>query len=107
MKVTNIFESLPCNLNKEVFEDLVCSSVVRIERIVSKGQSSPDEGWYDQEENEWVIVMEGSACLEFEDGSKSNLSAGDFINIPAHIKHRVLWTDPQRITIWLAVFYSS
>ena len=53
------------------------------------------------------MVVEGNACLEFEDGSKSDLSAGDFINIPAHIKHRVLWTDPQRITIWLAVFYSS
>ena len=107
MKVTNIFDLLPCNLNKEVFEDLVCSSVVRIERIVSKGQSSPDKGWYDQEENEWVMVVEGNACLEFEDGSKSDLSAGDFINIPAHVKHKVLWTDPQRITIWLAVFYSS
>ena len=53
------------------------------------------------------MVVEGNACLEFEDGSKRDLSAGDYINIPAHIKHRVLWTDQQQITIWLAVFYSS
>ncbi|WP_228743135.1 cupin domain-containing protein [Marinobacter sp. F4218] len=89
----------------EVFEDLVHSSTVRIERIVSKGHSSPDKGWYDQDENEWVMVVEGKASLEFEDGSKSELSAGDYINIPAHLKHKVTWTDPDEITVWLAVFY--
>ena len=105
MKPKNIFKALPNASNEEVFEDLVRSSAVRIERIVSKGQSSPDEGWYDQEENEWVMVVEGKAILEFEDGSTCDLCAGDYINIPAHAKHKVLWTDPNQITIWLAVFY--
>ncbi|MBW7469477.1 cupin domain-containing protein [Marinobacter sp. F4218] len=105
MNPTNIFDSLPKDLSLEVFEDLVHSSTVRIERIVSKGHSSPDKGWYDQDENEWVMVVEGKASLEFEDGSKSELSAGDYINIPAHLKHKVTWTDPDEITVWLAVFY--
>lgn len=51
------------------------------------------------------MVVEGKAFLEFEDGSKSELSAGDYINIPAHVKHKVAWTDPDEITVWLAVFY--
>ena len=107
MNPKNIFASLPQNLNQEVFEDLICSSAVRIERIVSNGQSSPNQGWYDQAENEWVMVIEGKACLEFEDGTQCTLSKGDYINIPAHVKHRVVWTDPEYMTIWLAVFYSS
>ena len=70
MNPTNILDSLPKDLSLEVFEDVVRSSTVRIERIVSKGHSSPDTGWYDQEENEWVMVVEGRASLEFEDGRK-------------------------------------
>jgi cupin 2 domain-containing protein len=106
MNPTSIFDSLPRDLNLEVFEELVHASTVRIERIVSKGQTTPEVGWYDQEENEWVMVVKGKACLEFEDGSICDLSAGDYINISAHVKHKVLWTDPNHMTIWLAVFYS-
>ncbi len=106
MNPTNIFDSLPKTLHKEVFEDIVHSQTVRIERIVSRGHTSPDSGWYDQEESEWVMVIEGRASLEFENGSRCNLSAGDYVNIPAHIKHRVAWTDPNEITVWLAVFYN-
>jgi cupin 2 domain-containing protein len=105
MNPTNIFDSLPKDLSLEVFEDVVRSSTVRIERIVSKGHRSPDTGWYDQDENEWVMVVEGRATLEFEDGTKCDLSAGDYINIPAHVKHKVAWTDQNEITVWLAVFY--
>jgi len=89
----------------EVFEDIVRSPTVRIERIVSKGHTSPETGWYDQDENEWVMVVKGRATLEFEDGSRCEMSAGDYVNIPAHIRHKVAWTDPDDITIWLAVFY--
>lgn len=105
MKTKNLFDSLPKELDVEVFEDIVRSSTVRIERIVSKGHTSPDTGWYDQNENEWVMVVKGKASLEFEDGSICDLSAGDYVNIPAHIKHKVSWTDPNEITIWLTVFY--
>jgi cupin 2 domain-containing protein len=105
MNPKNIFDSLPKDLSLEVFDDIVRSSTVRIERIVSAGHSSPDTGWYDQDESEWVMVIEGKASLEFEDGSKCALSAGDYINIPAYVKHKVAWTDPNEITVWLAVFY--
>ena len=53
------------------------------------------------------MIVDGKATLEFEDGSKRELSTGDYINIPAHLKHKVLWTDPNQITIWLAIFYKS
>lgn len=107
MNPKNILDSLPTDLTSEVFEDIVRSSQVRIERIVSKGHTSPESGWYDQDENEWVMVIEGRATLEFEDGSTCDLAAGDYVNIPAHVKHKVIWTDPDRPTVWLAVFYKS
>ncbi len=105
MNSINLLASLPEKLDSEVFEDIVRSSTVRIERIISKGHQTPDGKWYDQDENEWVMVMQGGASLEFEDGSKCDLSAGDYVNIPAHVKHRVAWTVPNEVTIWLAVFY--
>ncbi|MGQ9373810.1 cupin domain-containing protein [Acinetobacter tandoii] len=100
-------KSLILTLSLEVFEEIIHTSAIRIERIISKGHSSPDTGWYDQDENEWVMVVEGKAILEFEDGSKRELSMGDYINIPAHVKHKVVQTDPNQITIWLAIFYKS
>ena len=105
MNSANILGSLPKDLKSELIEDIIRSSSVRIERIVSKGHTSPDSGWYDQDMNEWVMVIEGRASLGFEDGSKCDLAAGDYITIPAHIKHKVVWTDPNQITVWLAVFY--
>lgn len=102
---TNLFESLPDNLASEVCEDIVRSSAVRIERIISKGHRTPENDWYDQDENEWVLVVQGEASLVFEDGTRCDLSAGDYVNIPAHVKHRVAWTAPEHVTIWLAVFY--
>ena len=107
MNSVNIFDSLPNDLSVEVSEEIIHALTIRIERIVSKGHSSPDTGWYDQDENEWVMVVEGKATLEFEDGSKRELSTGDYINIPAHVKHKVVQTDPNQITIWLAIFYKS
>lgn len=103
----NIFSSLPLELKDEVFEDLFSAHNVRIERILSKGHSSPLQGWYDQEEGEWIIVLEGSARILFEvDAVDVVLNRGDYLNIPPHSKHRVSWTDPDTLTIWLAVFYS-
>ncbi len=101
----NIFSPLPADLNEEFCEDLVRSETVRIERIISRGHKSPEHGWYDQDENEWIAVLQGSARLLFEDGGEVHLGAGDFINIPSHSRHRVSWTDPTEPTIWLAIFY--
>ncbi len=105
MKLKNIFESIPDNLDEEIFELLVQSENVKIERIISKGHTSPESGWYDQEQNEWVIVLKGEAIISFENGKEVNLKAGSHINIPAHKKHKVSWTDPKIETIWLAIHY--
>lgn len=105
MKPKNIFQNIPQDLDKELFEPLLEQRSLTIERIVSKGHQSPDSGWYDQEKNEWVMVIKGKAILIFEDEPSIQLSAGDFVNIPCHKKHRVIWTDPDNETIWLAVYY--
>ena len=103
--MNNIFSRLPDYLESEVCEDLLKSEHLRIERILSKGQTSPESGWYDQEENEWVLVLQGAGTLIFEDGRRVHLSAGDYLHIPSHDRHRVSWTDPDQITVWLAIFY--
>ncbi|MDX1757077.1 MAG: cupin domain-containing protein [Marinobacter sp.] len=105
MNCKNLHDFLPHDLKTERFDEILHTSTVRIERIVSKGHRSPETGWYDQDENEWVLVLQGSGVLTFDDGSSCRLSAGDYINIPAHRKHKVSWTDPAELTFWLAVFY--
>ncbi len=103
--MNNIFDAIPENIDTEIFELLAKSETTRIERIISKGHKSPDSGWYDQDKNEWVLVLRGEAILLFEDGTSVNLKAGDYITIPAHKKHKVTWTDPEIETVWLAVHY--
>ena len=101
---SNLFANLTHNLPSEVISVLAESKDVRIERIVSHGHSSPDGFWYDQDQSEWVIVLQGQARLRFED-RVLEMTPGDFVNIPAHQKHRVDWTTPDHPTVWLAVFY--
>ena len=103
--MNNIFESIPENLDKEFFENILESKNVRIERIISKGHVSPESGWYDQQQNEWVVVLKGEAIISFEKGDEVKLKEGSYLNIPAHKKHKVTWTDPDIETIWLAIFY--
>ena len=103
--MNNIFDAIPENLKTEVFERLVETDDVTIERIVSKGHKSPQSGWYDQNKNEWVLVLKGEAILLFADETSITLKAGDFVDIPAHKKHRVEWTAVDVETIWLAVHY--
>jgi len=103
----NIFGNIPGKIPDEITELLIKSGEVRIERIISNGQSSPDNFWYDQDENEWVLLLKGHAELLFEEKSKSvSLNSGDYINIPAHVKHKVIKTEKDKPTIWLAIFYS-
>ena len=79
---------------------------VKIERIVSHGHATPDNEWYDQTQHEWVLVLQGEAIVAFDDGrSDIHLRPGDYINIPAHCRHRVAWTPPDTHTVWLAVFF--
>ncbi len=104
--MNNIFSSIPADIPMEICEDLLQNEHIRIERILSQGQSSPPDSWYDQDENEWGLVLKGSGIVVYDDGSQVKLETGDYLNIPAHKKHRVSWTDPDRVTVWLAIFYN-
>lgn len=106
MEVRNIFESIPESIPEELFEKLGGAGGVVIERIVSCNHSCPEGFWYDQNQGEWVLLLRGSAALKF-DGEEELilLKPGDWIDIPAHVRHRVEWTDPKQKTVWLAVFY--
>ncbi|MCO6456456.1 MAG: cupin domain-containing protein [Pirellulaceae bacterium] len=102
--VKNIFDDLPAQLPKEVVQTLIQAADVRIERIISHGHASAADFWYDQPQSEWVIVLQGAARLQFEDGMVE-MRPGDFIDIPAFQKHRVDWTTPDEPTVWLGVRY--
>jgi cupin 2 domain-containing protein len=104
--VQNLLSNLPRTLPEELTTVLQEAHGVRIERIVSTGHKSPEGFWYDQPENEWVMVLQGAARLAFEDRVVEMLP-GDSINLPAHQKHRVEWTTPDEPTVWLAVFYGA
>jgi cupin 2 domain-containing protein len=96
------------DLPEELTEVLAESNSIRIERIVSHSHASPEGFWYDQDENEWIVVLKGRAKLLFEGEDKPvEMGPGDFVNITAHRKHRVDWTTPAEPTVWLAVFYSG
>jgi cupin 2 domain-containing protein len=105
--MNNLFKEFPPSLDEEFFETLAASDSVTVERIVSRGHTSPAEGWYDQDQSEFVILLKGAARLEFDDGTAERLSPGDWLNIPAHRRHRVSWTEKHTETVWLAVHYKQ
>lgn len=100
----NIFDNIKIDKDNEEFIDILKSENVRIERIVSNGQTSEDGFWYDQDENEFVLLLDGEAIIEFED-REMKLQKGDYVDIKAYVKHRVKYTSQHEPTIWLAVFY--
>ena len=102
--MNNLFSDIATDLPDELTEVLAASESVLVERIVSYGHASPQDFWYDQDSHEWVVVLSGAAKLRFEDGTVE-MKPGDYINIPAHKRHRVEWTTPDEPTVWLAVHY--
>lgn len=108
MKATgNILSVLPDASAKEAFEPLWQEAGVLIERIVSRGQRSAPDTWYEQDKNEWVLLLKGAARLCWEDGSEIALTEGDYVAIPALQRHRVEWTDPNHNTVWLAIHFPT
>jgi len=100
----NIFEQLPESiLPEEKIETLLQSRAVKVERIISTGQATPEGRWYNQTQTEWVILLKGQAVIMFEDKQKIELKAGDYVLIRAHQKHRVSWTSPDEVCVWLAL----
>ena len=107
VRMGNLFADVSAaSAGQEAFSEILSRPGLKIERIISQGQASPPEFWYDQAWNEWVIVLSGSATLQFEDEPAARaMEAGDYVFIPARKRHRVEWTDLQRPTVWLAVHF--
>ena len=100
----NLLAALPDASGGEQFETLLARYGLRIVRIVSDGQASPDGEWFDQDEDEWVVVLAGGAGLLIEgEPDVRPLGPGDYAFLPAHCRHRVEWTNPESPTVWLAI----
>lgn len=106
MNVSNLFENLPVAWPDECSTVLLQQTGLRVERIISQGQASPNGFWYDQAEDELVFLLQGAAQLQWADESLRCLKPGDWLLIPAHTRHRIAWTDPQQPSLWLAIFWS-
>jgi cupin 2 domain-containing protein len=99
----SIFDGVPADLSEEHTMKLLETETLRLERIVSRGHSNPEGFWYDQDHDEWVLLLSGRAVLRFEEQPEPvHLERGDHLFIPAHCRHRVEWTDPRSDTVWLA-----
>ena len=106
MESGNLFDQSSSHPAGEFIEELLRGSSFRLERIVSTGQATPAGQWYDQPDAEWVVLLSGAARLQIEDEpAEHELLPGDYVLIAPHRKHRVEWTDPQKPTVWLAIFF--
>jgi cupin 2 domain-containing protein len=104
----NIHASISHDRTAEQITELLSCPHVKVERIVSRGQASAPDFWYDQDWAEWVLVLAGSAGLMIEGESAArNLAPGDYVYLPPHVRHRVAWTDAAQPTIWLAVHHPA
>ncbi|MBD1825835.1 cupin domain-containing protein [Cyanobacteria bacterium FACHB-DQ100] len=101
--IGNIFEIGERSLDRELFEPLIETDQLLVERIISTGQTTPEGEWYDQPRDEWVLLLQGEAQLMYEDGRTIDLKAGNYLLIPAHQKHRVSYTSNNPACIWLAI----
>ncbi len=106
MKAANLFTDIAATVTEERAEPLVKTPSLRLERIISAEQTTPRNEWYDQQCDEWVVVLSGSAGLLFEgENEPLVLSPGDYVHIAAHRRHRIEWTEEK--TVWLALHYDN
>jgi cupin 2 domain-containing protein len=106
IEMGSLFKDIPPELPEEIFDTICATDSVKIERIVSRQHASPEGFWYDQDRNEFVLVVKGSAGLKLEgEDDLVVLKTGDYMNIGSHVKHRIEWTDASCDTIWLSVYY--
>lgn len=106
--VENLLQGLPPTAEAELVTRLAEGGGFHLERIVSWGQATPDGDWYDQESDEWVLLLSGGAELLIEgEAMPRRLRPGDFLLLPAHRRHRVEWTAEDQPTIWLALHFKA
>ena len=103
----NIYTDLPSTVDGESFTQLLARPGCRVERIVSTGQTTPEDAPYDQAHDEWVLLLKGSARMWLDGQGDRALMPGDHLLIPAHVRHRVTWTTPDEPTIWLALHFGE
>lgn len=104
----NLFDSPPSALPEELFEPLASGGAFQLERIVSRGHRTPPGQWYDQAQDEWVVLLKGAAQLRLADDDRLvDLSPGDYLLLPAHCRHRVEWTSETEDTLWLALHFTA
>jgi cupin 2 domain-containing protein len=103
----SLFADVPSELPAELTTVLAAGSGARIERIVSRGHATADGEWYEQDEHEWVLLVAGTARLNFAGGESVELAPGDWVDLPAGLRHRIAWTSPDIDTIWLAIFRAA
>lgn len=104
--MSNLFDDLSAKLPAERIDVLLSAPGIRVERIVSTGHVTPPNEWYDQDTDEWVVVLRGRARLRIESESDArDLYPGDHVLLRAHVRHRVEWTDDAGPTVWLALHY--
>lgn len=103
--IKNIFEDFPERQESEYLELLLSNPAFKMEKIISQGHVSPDNFWYDQNKNEFVLLISGNARISFENNYTIDLKPGDYLIIPAHKKHRVDFTKPGEKTIWLTIHF--
>lgn len=100
----NLLSNIPLSSNQEIFETITQNNNIKIERIISYGQTTAKDYWYNQEDDEFVVIIKGNAKITYEDGEIFDLKKGDSLYIKAHQKHQVTYTSNP--TIWLAIFIS-
>jgi len=104
MEKRNLFDNLPADPGCEHFDALLEAAGFRLERIVSRGHATPAGVWLDQDHAEWVVLLKGSAGLSIEGEAETQvLAPGDYLYLPARLRHRVEWTQAEGETVWLAV----
>jgi len=104
--LSNLYHDFPDSLPEEQFDELERGDGFKLQRIISTGHATPEGEWYDQDQDEWVVLLAGSAGLRFEDEPQEIvMRPGDYLQIPAHRRHRVEWTDLAKPTVWLALHH--
>ncbi len=109
MKKSNLFQLPSSAKDAEIFEAILQNGDFLLERIISTGQITPSGEWYDQDKAEWVVLLQGEATLLMDnlEGEQIQLQAGDHLLIPAHRKHRVIYTSKEPACVWLALHFNS
>ena len=106
-EINNLFNNIPNKIPDEIVECILKNQILTIERIISKGHNTPAGQYYDQDNNEWIIILQGQARLSFEEPHEEiSMEVGDYLLIPEHKRHRVEWTKPDIETLWLAIHFN-